>query len=74
MARRGIAKPYDIAAPWLEAEHGVEACNAVHVAVGNFQVVRTGPDIFFCKVVFRVVILEIMEYIKDIIQRRIEFF
>jgi hypothetical protein len=74
MTRGGVAETYNIASSRFQAEHCIETGHTMRVAVRDIQVVRTCLYIRFIEISLRVVILEVMEHIENIIQGRFEFF
>jgi len=44
------------------------------IAIGSVEIIRTYPNIVRCEISLRIVVLEIVQNIKNIIETRPEFF
>ena len=69
-----ITKTYDVATPWFQTEHGVETCDAVYITVRDIQVICAGYYILLVEIMLRVIVLEIVEDVKDVVKTGFEFF
>jgi len=69
-----VTKSYDIASPRLKTKHSVKTGYTMDIAIRNVEILCSYPDIVLSEVTLRVVVLQIVQNVKNIIETRPEFF